>query len=105
MGRDLPLECDNCDGYLDWGDFGGYPEAEPTCTCPNSESLDAGKAFIMDSDATPETMLAVIDYEITRVQGFLKELQDSADELDQEHTVLVQLREIVLHLEDVGAPE
>ena len=32
MGRMMPLDCLNCDGVIDWGDFGD-DNAKPTCTC------------------------------------------------------------------------
>jgi hypothetical protein len=34
-GRLLPIDCDDCGGVIDWGDFAGEdPPSTPTCACP-----------------------------------------------------------------------
>ncbi len=42
MGRYLPTECEDCGGFLDWGDFGAEDgSSEPTCTCDWQAKADA----------------------------------------------------------------
>ena len=41
MGRMMPLDCLNCDGVIDWGDFGD-DDAKPTCTCTPAPSPTLG---------------------------------------------------------------